>query len=397
MDQPVTGSAYERLLAQTTQAWARPDMTDLGIGQPNDGILPVELLARAAAAQLERGLRHPLQYGTERGDGHLRLALARFLEPRYRLAVDPEPILITNGNSQAIDLVCGVLTRPGDVVFVEDPTYHLALDIFRDHHVQLVGIPMDDDGLSIEALREALTRHRPTLLYTIPSFHNPTGITLSSDRRQELTALAQEHDFVVVADEVYHLLHYRRGARAHPEPMAAHVGSGAVLSLGTFSKILAPGLRLGWIQGAEPLLARLAARGSIVSGGGLNPYTSSLVTAVLDDGSLDLYLGSLQALLARRLDVMDAGLRAHFPAEVTWTKPNGGYFFWLRFPDGTDTARFEPEAAARQVGFRPGRLFSLSGRGSERMRLSFAYYDAAAIDPAVAALGQAIAATPAQP
>lgn len=380
-----------RLLAETTQAWAPPDVTDLGIGQPNDGILPVEILERAAAAALGRGQRHPLQYGTERGDGHLRLALARFLGPRYGGAeVDPGAMLVTNGNSHALDLLCAALTEPGDTVLVEDPTYHLALGILRDHGLEAVGVPVDDGGLSIGALEEALTRHRPRFLYTVSSYHNPTGATLSDERRRRLVALAREHGFWIVADEVYHLLRYRDDPG--PAPMAAHVDSGVVLSLGTFSKILAPGLRLGWLQGPEDLIASLTRRGVMASGGGFNPFTAALVAPALDDGSVDRYLDDrLRPLLAHRAAVMADGLRAHFPPEVTWRGPDGGYFFWLRFPDGADTARWLPAAAQRKVGFRPGSLFSVSGRWAERMRLSFCFYEADAIAPAVARLGHIVA------
>ena len=384
-----------RLLAETTQAWAPPDVTDLGIGQPNDGILPVEILERAAAATLGRGLRHPLQYGTERGDGHLRLALARFLGPRYGLAdVDPSAMLVTNGNSHALDLLCADLTEPGDTVLVEDPTYHLALGILRDHGLHPVGVAVDDDGLSIEALEETLAAlaaqgRRPRFLYTVPAYHNPTGATLSDDRRHRLVALAREHGFWVVADEVYHLLRYRPDPG--PAPMAAHVDSDVVLSMGTFSKILAPGLRLGWLQGPEEVVARLARRGVMASGGGFNPFTAAVVAPALDDGSVGRYLDvTLRPLLAHRAAVLADGLRAHFPAEVVWSEPDGGYFFWLRFPDGTDTARWLPAAAERKVGFRPGSLFSVSGRWAERMRLSFCFYEADAIAPAVALLGEAI-------
>ncbi len=223
------------------------------------------------------------------------------------------------------------------------------------------------------------------------SYHNPTGSTLSDERRQRLVALAREHGFWIVADEVYHLLRYR--ADPGPAPMAAHVDSGVVLSLGTFSKILAPGLRLGWLQGPEDLIARLTHRGVMASGGGFNPFTAALVAPALDDGSVGRYLDdTLRPLLAHRAAVMADGLRAHFPPEVTWREPDGGYFFWLRFPDGTDTARWLPAAAQRKVGFRPGSLFSVSGRWAERMRLSFCFYEADAIAPAVALLGRALAA-----
>jgi DNA-binding transcriptional MocR family regulator len=389
---PVPPEVRSRLAAETVQLWSDPGVTDLGIGQPQDAILPTDLLSAALHRFGEQRLQHPWQYGHELGDGVLRTELADFLEPRYGVPVDPDLMLVTNGNSQAIDLCCGVLAAPGDVVFVEEPSYHLAMQIFRDHHLRVVGIPVDRDGLSIEALEDELTRHRPAFLYTIPAAQNPTGATLPTQRRRRLVELAQQHGFLVVADEVYHLLQYGEpgpdGRPAGPEPMAAYVDSGVVLSLGTFSKILAPGLRLGWVQAARPLLDRLESRGFIVSGGGLNPVPSALVAGMLADGSAAEYLASLLPLFRARVEAMDAGLRAVLPAGASWARPDGGYFFWLRLPDGVDTAALLPRARSLGVGYAPGPKFSSRGGLTEHLRLSFAYYGDEQLAAAVRALGQ---------
>jgi 2-aminoadipate transaminase len=390
---PVGPEVRRRLRAETVQLWSAPGITDLGIGQPQDAILPAELLSAALGRVGEQGLRYPWQYGHERGDGNLRAELADFLEPRYGCPVDPDLMLVTNGNSQAIDLCCWTLAAPGDVVFVEEPSYHLAMDIFRNHHLRLVGIPVDQQGLSIEALQDELTQHRPAFLYTIPAAQNPTGATLPTARRRQLVQLARQHGFLVVADEVYHLLQYAPagagGRPTGPEPMAAYVDSGVVLSLGTFSKILAPGLRLGWVQAARPLLERLESRGFIVSGGGLNPVPAAVVAGVLADGSAAGYLASLLPLFRRRVEMMDAGLRAVLPQEVTWSTPDGGYFFWLRFPAGVDTGAVLPRARELGVGYAPGAKFSSRGGLSNRLRLSYAYYGDDELAAAVAALGRA--------
>lgn len=377
----------QKLITQTTQAWAVPGVTDFGVGQPHDLILPLDILQKAAVKQLNSGARHPLQYGSEFGDGYLRLALAEFLSGAYGIPVDPEPIFITNGNSQALDMVCTVFAKPGDTVFVEEPSYFLALDIFRNHHLKIVGIPLDADGLSIEALEEALKMHRPAFLYTIPAFQNPTGFTLSVERRQRLLELSQQHNFLIVADEVYQLLNY---TVTPPQPMAAFVESGSVLSLGTFSKILAPGLRLGWIQAAQPLINRLASTGYVISGGGLNPFTSAIVRTVIEEGWQQEYLAALRTIYQRRVEVMDAGLRAHFPVHVAYVKPGGGYFFWLRFPEEIDTNDFLGGAARRKVGFRPGSKFAANGGLRNYMRLSFAFYGEEEIEKGIEVLGQVV-------
>lgn len=383
-------TAADVLIAQTTQCWAAPDVTDFGIGQPQDAILPVGILHKAALQQTADGRRHSLQYGTEFGDGHLRLALADFLSVHYAIAVDPEPIFITNGNSQAIDIVCTAFTQPGEVVFVEEPSYFLALDIFRNHHLKIVGIPVDEHGLSIDALETALERYAPTLIYTIPAFHNPTGVTLSAERRLRLVELAVRHGFLIVADEVYQLLDYLGDA---PAPMAAYLDSGRVLSLGTFSKILAPGLRLGWIQAEMSLLQRLAKTAYVASGGGLNPYTSSVVQCVIEQGWQAEYLQTLRTLFRERTDVMHNALIRHFPRDISYKKPSGGYFFWLKFAPETDTTRFLNKARDLKVGFRAGSAFSVSGGQKNCMRLSFAFYDAHRIEAGIETLAHAISSS----
>ena len=383
-------TAADALIAQTTQCWAAPDVTDFGIGQPQDAILPVGILHKATLQQAGEGRRHSLQYGTEFGDGHLRLALADFLSAHYAIPVDPEPIFITNGNSQAIDIVCTAFTQPGEVVFVEEPSYFLALDIFRNHHLKIVGIPVDEHGLSIDALELALEQDSPTLIYTIPAFHNPTGVSLSADRRQRLVELAVRHGFLIVADEVYQLLDYLGDTRA---PMAAYLDSGRVLSLGTFSKILAPGLRLGWIQAEMSLLQRLAKTAYVVSGGGLNPYTSSIVQCVIEQGWQAEYLQTLRTLFRGRTDAMHNALMRHFPKDITYEKPAGGYFFWLKFAQETDTTQFLNKARELKVGFRAGSAFSVSGGQKNCMRLSFAFYDVDRIEVGIEILARAISGT----
>ena len=367
-------------MSQATQISTPSGVVDLGVGQPQDAILPVDLIARAMTAAAELRQRHPLQYGVERGDGHLRAALAEFLTERYGESVAGEQLLISNGNSQAIDMCCGVLTEPGDVIFVEEPTYFLALRIFADHGLRVVGIPVDDEGLRIDALEAELAVHSPRLLYCIPTGHNPTGASMPVERRRRLVELAREHDFLVLADEVYQLLDY---TGSPPEPLAAQIDSGVVLSLGTFSKILAPGLRLGWIQAGEELLEALAARGQLISGGGLNPFAAALVAPILDDGGVADYLDGLREILHGRLVAMDEALQAHLPPGAQYRRPDAGYFFWLRFPEEVETAALRPAALAAGVGFQPGPAFSTHGGSANCVRLSFSYYDDATIRTAV--------------
>ncbi|HRI56541.1 MAG TPA: PLP-dependent aminotransferase family protein, partial [Anaerolineae bacterium] len=281
---------------QILQSSISPAIIDLGVGNPAQELLPLALLRQAAEHALAQGDAASLQYGYEAGDFRFRTAMAAFLATQYRQPVDPGQLFVSNGVSQALDLLCTLHAQPGDVVFVEEPTYFLALRIFADHRLRVVGLPTDEHGLVIEALEEALTHHRPVLLYTIPTHQNPSGATLSLPRRRRLVELSQQHGFTVLADEVYHCLSY--GDVASPPPLASFVDSGAVLSLGSFSKILAPGLRLGWIQGRGDRLQTLAQCGLLDSGGGLNPFTAAVVRSALELGLQGQHLERLRQVYA---------------------------------------------------------------------------------------------------
>lgn len=369
------------------QANIPPDFVDLGIGQPGFDLLPLDLLHRAANERLAEPDPAFLNYGYELGDGRFRHALADFLTPHYGTAVDPETIMVTTGASQALDLICTLFTQAGDTVFVEEPSYFLALRIFADHGLNVVGIPIDAGGLRIDGLQDALQRHQPAFLYTIPVFQNPTGTTLRPERRQALLALAEAHDFFVVADEVYQLLHY---TGTPPPPLATLIGSERVLSVSSFSKILAPGLRLGWVQAAPVLLARLTGAGMLDSGGGLNPFTSNVVRVALERGWQADHLATLRRAYARRIALMVDALREHVPDVVHFTPPPGGFFFWLTLPPGVETAVLQQLAQKHRVGFQPGHKFSGNGGQLNRLRLSFAFYDEAKLVQGVQRLGAAV-------
>jgi 2-aminoadipate transaminase len=361
---------------QFRQVVVAPGVIDLGVGQPDSTVFPLELFQRSSRVALdsvEQAEAEFFQYGAEYGDGHHRLALAEFLTGAYGVSVDPELLFSTNGNSQAIDMVCGVFTKPGDTIIVEEPTYFLARGIFADRHLNIVGVPMDGHGLDVDALAETFVRLRnegtpARLVYTIPAFHNPTGVTLSEPRRQRLVELADEFDFLVVADEVYHLL------GDLPKPMSAYVDSGRVLSLGTFSKILSPGLRLGWIHASPPLLKQLAGTGVVSSAGGFNPLVSALVTPLLAPEALGAHIAFLRQEYGRRIALVDVALRESMLDRVKWEVPHGGYFFWLTLPQHVDAGKVRLVAKNNGVDFRQGALFSSDAGLKNHIRLSFAYY-----------------------
>jgi DNA-binding transcriptional MocR family regulator len=373
-------------IIQTTQLDIPEGMIDFGVGQPSSSLLPLAALKQAATHRLGRGDPEFLQYGAEQGDGHFRLTLADFLTKRYGLPVEAGHLLITSGASQALDLICTLFTRPGDTIFVEEPTYFLALLIFRDYRLNVVGIPMDQNGLIVEALEEKLARHRPVFLYTIPTFHNPSAATLPAERRERLVALSQQHDFLIVADEVYQMLDF---ATAAPSPLAAHIRTGQVISLGSFSKITAPGLRLGWIQAAPARLDPLIHAGLLESGGGLNPFTSGVVQSMIELDLQDECLTHLKTVYRERSTALSAALRQHLPA-VSFAEPGGGFFIWLRLPEGRNAQEILVEARRRDVSFQPGVKFSSTQGLRNYLRLSFAYYDTAELIEGVNRLAQVI-------
>ena len=337
------------------------------------------MLRRATDIVLADGAPIPLQYGATQGYGPLLHSLAEFLSAQdsYTSPVSPQELFLTAGASQAIDHTTTLFTQTGDTVFVEEPTYYLIQSIFEDHGLKVVGVPTDNDGLRMDAL-EAMLADRsvpaPKMLYIIPTYQNPSGSVLPADRRSKLVELAQQHGFLVLADEVYNLLHY---GKPPPPPIASFDTSevGCVISLGSCSKILGPGLRTGWLQARPPLIQRFATAGLTISGGGLNHFTSTLVHAVLEQGMLQDNIAILRSTYGERVSAMTAALRKHLGDVVDFTAPGGGYFFWLTFNDGTNTDALLPIAQEHGVNYRPGTAFSAQGAFTNAIRLAFALYE----------------------
>ena len=344
---------------------------NLGIGQPSPDLLPVELVRDASNSFFDGAEPNDLNYGVKAGDSRFLDALGRFLAQEYGAEVDPGCLFVTGGNSQALDLVSCLFARPGDTIFVEEPTYFLAFEIFRDHGLDIVGVPLDEEGLDLSALRKRLEAHRPAFLYTIPSYHNPGGQCLTAARREELVALSREHGFLIVADEVYQLLYY---GDPPPPALGTMIETETVLSLGSFSKILAPGLRLGWIQTAPALHQRLLGSGFVSSGGSINHFASHMARCAMDSGALAAHVERLRAAYRARVAAMDEALHEHFAGRARWRRPEGGYFFWLEFDGSVDTGPLRKRAAQLETGFQPGTVFSTDGGLANCMRLSFAHY-----------------------
>ncbi|MEM7196244.1 MAG: PLP-dependent aminotransferase family protein, partial [Pseudomonadota bacterium] len=347
--------------------------TELPDGRNGPGldILPREILAKAADHSLSQNDNTFLNYGYNAGDGLFHRALAGFLSGYYNYQPDPDHLFVTAGSSMALDLVCTRFTKPGDTIIVEQPTYFLAHQIFEDHGLKMIGVRMESDGMNLNQLERLVSEHAPKLVYTVPSFHNPTGITLSDEKRQRLAELSRHLDFIVVADEVYQLLNF--SMKSLPAPMSSYSSVGNILSLGTFSKILAPGLRLGWIECNPEFRSRLQFTGFVDSGGSVNHFTSAIVRSAIELGLLQQVLDRYIAIYRQRVDTMHKSLLAR-EIEAVWEIPDGGFFFWLNMGKGFDGRKLVETASAHDLGLISGDAFTTDGSLSQYIRLSFAYF-----------------------
>ena len=344
---------------------------DLGSGNPGLELLPMEMISSAAECYFSAGDRRTLQYGAEQGNGVFLAVLADFLSGRYGFPVPPENLFISAGASSALDLLCTLFTLPGDAIIVEEPTYFLALRLFADHHLQVHAVPQDQEGLDVNALEKMLPEIQPKFVYTIPTFHNPASTTLPALRREKLVELAQEHDFLLIADEVYHFLAYDE---VPPPPLAGYTDQNEqVISVNSFSKILAPGLRLGWVQAHPKVISRLVKSGLLDSGGGMSPLTSAIVYHLIESGGLTANLHKLYEVYRLRQEVLASALARYLP-DAEYQLPKGGYYFWVRMP-GWDTVRLREIVKKRNIDFRPGVFFSSRGGLRDYIRLSISYND----------------------
>jgi 2-aminoadipate transaminase len=378
-------SAMRDLMALT----ARDDVISFSGGLPDTSTFApgffTELMARVATESMAKAL----QYGPTEGLVDVREAIARVMEAEG-MDVDPDAILPTSGGQQAIDLVCKILIDPGDVIIAEAPTYPGAVPTFCSYEADVIQIPMDRDGMQIDKLREALEildreGRRPKFIYTIPNFHNPAGVTMSLERRQELLRIAGERELLVLEDNPYGLLRYE----GDPLPTLYSLDSDFVLYAGTFSKILSPGIRIGWLVAPPPVLAKL-----VLGKGSADLCSSSIsqyfIAEYFGAGPWLNYVRSLSELYRRRRDVMLDALAEHFPREATWTHPQGGLFLWATLPEYIDTTDLLARAIEERVAFVPGRAAFVDGRGGSSMRLNFSGVSEDEIREGIRRLGEVV-------
>jgi len=366
------------------------EMVNFKVGQPAPNMLPLDKIRKAAAKKLAEKDPLYLQYGFIPGYPKFRESLAGFLTGQYGMEVDPDQLFINNGVTGGLSFALGLLASKGDLIFSEEPTYFLARMIFKDFGLKLEQIPMDEQGLDVDALERRLKSGGPIpkLLYTIPTAHNPTGRTMPTERREKLVDLAEKYGFTIMADEVYQLLTFPHVTP--PKPMMHFdKGRGCVLAMSSFSKIMAPALRLGWFHAERSVLEPFFACGQMDSSGGFNPVTQGIIEKCITEGYQAKHGAWSRKTLWERADVLMKALDKSLPAECSYEVPQGGYFVLVKCPVGTDTVALNNLAMNEfKVQFLPGAGFGDNMK--HYLRLSFSYYDAPGVQIGAERLGDCL-------
>jgi 2-aminoadipate transaminase len=385
----VTSSVIRELLKLTE----RPDILSFAGGLPAPEVFPLAEVEDAAHRVLAEQGRIALQYGTTEGYLPLRELLVRHMG-RYGIQVTTDNVLITSGSQQGLDLIGKLLLNPGDVVLSEAPTFLGAIQAFRAYQADFITVPIDDEGLRVDLLEERL-RAGPKFLYVLPNFQNPGGVTLSLERRWTLVELASRYGVPIVEDDPYGQLRYeghhlpslvKVDAEAHGCAHGERAFRGGVLYLGTLSKTLAPGLRLGWVVAPVEVIGKLV---QLKQGTDLHTSTfvQMLAYEVARSGFLDRHVRVIRKVYGDRREAMLRALEAYFPPGVRWTRPRGGLFLWVTLPPGLDASELLTEALEAKVAFVPGAAFFPEGGGANTLRLNFSYCAPARIDEGMRRLG----------
>lgn len=392
------GSSMIRELLKLTE---QPDIISFAGGLPAPELFPMEAFQAACDRVLTRHGRRALQYSTTEGYGPLREFIVQKMG-KYGIKAAPENVLITSGSQQALDLLGKLLINPGDKILTERPTYLGALQAWRAYQAEFVSVPVDDDGLQTDLLEEALCSG-PKFMYILPNFQNPGGVTLSMERRQALIELADRYGIPIIEDDPYGELRFEG---EHLPPLVvqdAHRLNGRssingngffhgnVIYLSTFSKTLAPGLRLGWIVAPEEVIQHC-----VMAKQGMDLHTSTFVQMVayevVQNDFLKEHVHHIRDVYRERRDVMLTALGHYFPPGITWTRPQGGLFLWVKLPESLDSIAILEKAIENKVAFVPGAAFYTGGGGHNTMRLNFSNAQPEQIKTGICRLGEVLAA-----
>lgn len=359
----VGGSPVRDILAVT----ARPEVINFAGGLPAPGLFDKEGIAAAFHAVLTEQPERALQYATTEGEPALRAAVAARLSARG-LATGADDLVVTTGSQQALSLLATALIEPGETILVESPCYLAALQVFGFAGAHVVAVPCDAEGIDPDALDELVARHRPKLLYTVPTFQNPTGRTMPAERRAAIADVAERRGLWIIEDDPYGELRFEG---EHVPWIASYPGAqDRTVLLGSFSKVMAPGLRLGWLRGPAALLRACAVAKQAAD---LHTPTVNQLAAAryLADNDLDAHLARVTGAYRERRDAMLLGLADALPQGSSWLPPEGGMFVWARLPDGYDTAALLPQVVKHDVAYVPGAPFYAGQPDVATLRMCF--------------------------
>jgi len=362
------------------------DVITFSGGFPDPQTFPAEILASIAAKLIAQDAAVALQYSATEGLAGVRDYVAGRLEFREGTAPGPGELMITSGGIDCMELLAKSYVDPGDVVVVEAPTYLGAIMAFRGYEANVRGVGVDGDGMRVDLLGDLLAGGlRPKIVYTIPDYQNPTGLSMNAERRHELVRLARRYGFLILEDVAYRDL----GFGSAPPPCLWSLAPDVVLQAGTFSKIFFPGVRLGWAAGPAEIVSRL-----VVAKQNSDQCSGALGQRMLEEygraGHLDRQIVSSRALYARRAALMADALGAHMPDGTTWTRPQGGFYVWLTAPDGVDTVALSAAARARKVAYVPGRPFYPAEAGAAQIRLAYSRVADHLIDEGIRRIGEVL-------
>jgi len=379
-------SAMRDLMAVT----ARPDVISLAGGLPDTSTFPPQTFAAQMTRIAQESAAEALQYGPTEGFRETVDCIVEVMGAEGMLP-DPEDVIVTTGGQQAIDLLCKTLVDPGDAVICEAPTYPGAIPVFCSYQADTIQIECDADGMRIEELEAILGRldgegRRPKFVYSVPTFQNPAGVTMSLERRRRLVELARSRELLVIEDNPYGLLRY--DGESLP-PLYQLDGGDFVIYVGTFSKILSPGIRLGWAVAPPPVMEKVVL-GKQAADLCTSTLTQFFVREYFRSGRWSDYVESVSRIYRNRRDAMIEALGRHFPPQATWTEPDGGLFIWATLPDYIDTGDLLAKALRRDVAFVPGQSAYVDERGRSSMRLNFTAGDEDEIHEGIRRIGKTI-------
>lgn len=386
-----TGNLRSSVMRDLMAIVARPEVISLAGGLPATSSFPEKTLARVTHEIAMNSCAEALQYGPTEGFDETKRNIARVMEEEDTL-VDPDNILVTTGGQQGIDLMARIFVDPGDPIIAEGPTYPGAVPSFCGFQAEVIQVPLDDDGIQTDLLRQEVDRllnegRKPKFIYVIPNFHNPAGVSLSLERRLELVELARERQLLIIEDNPYGQLRFE--GESLPTIYSLD-NDNNVIYLGTFSKIISPGIRLGWIAAPTPLLQKFNLGKQAAD---LCPSTLAqmVVNEYFREARWQDYVEVTTALYRQRRDAMLAALEEYFPEEASWTVPRGGFYIWATLPEYLDTADLLALAVEEEkVAFVPGAGAFVDGRGKNQMRLAYCAVDENRIEEGIKRLAKVI-------